>query len=370
MHSRTVLAVVVLALFSVTAAGQSQPQDRPGGGGGFGGGGFGGGGFGGGRRGGGMRGDPGQMFDRLSQGKDVITRDSLNPWMQGMFDRMAGAAGVTNGRLTRDQFIKASEQMRGQGGPGGRGPGGPDANRQSGSGGNNWNSDARIEEIFNNLDANKDGMLNNDEMPEGLRAERDKWDTDKNGLISLDEFKAYFRARMEQRRQNRDNASQGDQAAPDNISVEPMTTQAEEEEKKPIAYRAGLLPKELPAWFEQYDTDKDGQIGLYEWKATGRSLEEFNQIDRNGDGFLTVDEVLRYERINGRLPEKAVATTDTNAPATPSPGQAATFGFSADPGASSGRAGPSGAPDGGPGMGRWGSGKRSRLGRPRTGTRR
>jgi len=361
MRLRSVLIISMSALLSAVPTVQSQGPDRPGGGGGFGGGGggFGGGGFGG-RRGdgfGGNRGDPGQMFDRLSQGKDVITRDSLdNPWMQGMFDRLAEAAGITNGRMTRDQFIKASEQVRQNfgGGFGGRGPGGPNANQQSQDRGNNI--DARAEQVFNNLDANKDGVLNYDEMPEELRAEREKWDTDKNGLISLDEFKAYFRARMEQRRQNRESFSQADQALPDSIGVEPMAPQAEEEEKKPIAYRAGKLPKELPAWFDQYDTDRDGQIGLYEWKATGRSIEEFNQIDRNGDGFLTVDEVLRYERINGRL---AVATTETN-PSTssnPAPGQAATFGFSAgasDAGNPGGALAPPGPGNGSPGTGRWG----------------
>jgi len=74
---------------------------------------------------------------------------------------------------------------------------------------------------------------------------------------------------------------------------------AEEERKPPVAYRVGKLPKELPAWFTQLDTDQDAQIGLYEWKASGRSIEEFRKIDRNNDGFLTVDEVLRYEKLNG-----------------------------------------------------------------------
>jgi hypothetical protein len=66
-----------------------------------------------------------------------------------------------------------------------------------------------------------------------------------------------------------------------------------QQDQKPVVYRAGNLPRELPAWFREADTDQDGQIGLYEWKAKGWPVEQFQNLDRNDDGFLTVDEVLR-----------------------------------------------------------------------------
>src|SRR5262249_38616872 len=44
-----------------------------------------------------------------------------------------------------------------------------------------------------------------------------------------------------------------------------------------------------------YDKDGDGQVALYEWKAAGQPLDRFLAMDRNGDGFLTAEEVLRYE---------------------------------------------------------------------------
>jgi hypothetical protein len=59
-------------------------------------------------------------------------------------------------------------------------------------------------------------------------------------------------------------------------------------------YRPGSLPAGLPDWFVQLDTDRDAQIGLYEWRKSGRPLEEFQAMDRNNDGFLTVEEVLWY----------------------------------------------------------------------------
>jgi hypothetical protein len=68
------------------------------------------------------------------------------------------------------------------------------------------------------------------------------------------------------------------------------------EDQRPIVYRAGKLPKGLPAWFAQLDTDRDGQVGLYEWKAAGKPISAFLAMDANGDGFLTVEEVLRFEK--------------------------------------------------------------------------
>jgi serine/threonine protein kinase len=57
--------------------------------------------------------------------------------------------------------------------------------------------DSAAENMFRRLDQNQDGVLNKDEMPENLRAELSKWDTDKNGVIDLNEFKAWFQARMQ-----------------------------------------------------------------------------------------------------------------------------------------------------------------------------
>jgi hypothetical protein len=50
----------------------------------------------------------------------------------------------------------------------------------------------------------------------------------------------------------------------------------------------------VPDWFIRLDADGDGQVGLYEWKTSGRPLEEFSRMDRNGDGFVTVPELLFF----------------------------------------------------------------------------
>ncbi len=286
------------------------------------------GGFGPGQGGGGFRQrggrggfgfDPAQMFDRFANGKEVWTRadanSSSNPWAQAMFDRISQSLNITNGQITREQFTTYMQQQannwggmgggrRGnrQGGGGLPGPGNAPAggatpsptDPASGPANSGNRTDAWAERMFQRLDTNGDGLLNNDEMPEALRVEREKWDTNKDGFIDLNEFKAFFQASIQQRMAENGGWNpnwQGGGMPDPTITPIPME---EEEVKKPTVYRAGNLPKDIPAWFKQYDTDGDGQIGLYEWKATGESLEKFRQIDRNNDGFLTIDEVRRY----------------------------------------------------------------------------
>ena len=227
--------------------------------------------------------DPGQFFDQLANGKDVWNRAETEPRFQRMFDRVASTLGITNGQITRQQFMAYQDQRAAQ--------------RR---GGRRGNDDSTAEGMFARLDTNGDGVLNFDEMPPDLRSERELWDKDKNGMIDLQEFKAYYQARI-QPPQPAQQASGGANNQPQDQQwpgyyywdYAPQAP-AEEERKPPVVYRPGKLPKELPAWFTQIDTDQDGQIGLYEWKASGRTLQEFDEIDRNKDGFLTVDEVLRF----------------------------------------------------------------------------
>jgi Ca2+-binding EF-hand superfamily protein len=288
------------------------PQGPPGGG-------FGPGQDGGGfrQRGGGRGGfgrDPGQMFDRFANGKDVWTRADTNPWTQGMFDQIIQSLNISNGQITREQFTTYMQQQgnnwggmgagrrgnwQGGGGPPGRGgsPGNAPSPGGGGNGpGNSGNApDQWAERMFQRYDTNGDGLLNKDEMPEALRAEVDKWDTNKDGFIDLTEFKAYFQADFQRRMAENGGWNPNWQGGGMGDPIMPPTPIEEEEIKKPTVYRAGNLPKDIPSWFAQYDTDGDGQIGLYEWKATGESLDKFRQIDRNNDGFITIDEAMRWQ---------------------------------------------------------------------------
>ncbi|MGL4424409.1 MAG: hypothetical protein ACRCZF_27395, partial [Gemmataceae bacterium] len=66
------------------------------------------------------------------------------------------------------------------------------------------------------------------------------------------------------------------------------------EEERPVVYRFGKLPKDLPGWFTSLDEDQDGQVGLYEWRKGERKTTEFLPMDLNEDGLLTAEEYIRY----------------------------------------------------------------------------
>jgi len=95
---------------------------------------------------------------------------------------------------------------------------------------------------------------------------------------------------------NADGASDQPKSQP------PVFTVVEEEDLdgRPTVYRAGKLPPGLPPWFQQLDTDRDGQVSLWEWRKAGKSLEEFFEWDLNEDGFITAEEVLKKNQMSAR----------------------------------------------------------------------
>jgi hypothetical protein len=353
MRSTWYFLIVGLALVLGPSLASSQ-FGPPQGGGGFpgGGGGFPGGGRGGrgGRGGGGMNGftfDPTQMWNAMTGNKAVVTQADAanNPALQRTYERAIQSLGITNGKLTREQFTAYMQQrMAARANPGGpTGSGGPNGmaaatpgntppggftrggnnnpwgggnnqwgnnqwgnnqwgnnqwggnNQFAANGGNQWGGgrggwnggnfdpDTMAEMRFRRLDTDGNGLLNTDELAgeSALLSEKDRWDTDNDGFINLSEFKEYFKARVQQY-----------QLAGNPFGRGGATTNPNDPNKATV-YRAGKLPPNLPAWFAQYDTDLDGQVGLYEWKAAGQPIVQFEKMDLNGDGFLTVEEVLR-----------------------------------------------------------------------------
>lgn len=253
--------------------------------------------------------DPGSSFNFMAKGRNFFliseTRGLRDPLTQFAQER-----GITNGQINREQFMVFSEMMKakygmGSGGPGG-GPGGfkPFPPPSSGAsqpmgttspvaapaGPNPADAlNQFAESEFKRRDKNGDGFLNMDEMSDGLKAELGRWDASRDNLINMEEYKAYFVARFQAGRRGGDN---------DGPAADPVAIIIEEEEldRRPTVFRAGKLPKELPAWFQELDADKDGQVSLYEWRKGSKKFDEFPGWDRNNDGFLTAEETLFKQR--------------------------------------------------------------------------
>jgi Ca2+-binding EF-hand superfamily protein len=106
--------------------------------------------------------------------------------------------------------------------------------------------DDRIQHMFEKFDTNKDGVLTKTELPERMQRHFDKVDKDDNGSLTKDEV---------------------------------MLAQKERKEKR------------LTEVMMRFDTDSDGKVS--EAEVVAFATEKFKKADKNGDGSLTKDEIMK-----------------------------------------------------------------------------
>jgi len=288
----------------------------------------------------GMQMDPEQSFKGLARGGEVIVIDPNSMWMKGLAV-WAEKNGIKDNKITKDQFPKYWEVKDdinkevwggGKGPKGNKGdkaadPGSADAGDKFGKKKKKFESEEeRWEAEFRSYDVNSDGKLNEDEIArtKRLRMEWQKWDANKDGFISLEEYKAYMKSYAVARDEKKGGGPRKDGDTARVESPEPkkddksptsgvLLRVIEDEKVEVVVYGKGKLPKGIPDWFDKMDRyPNDGQVSLYEWcKAKGSTadaIRQFELMDRNGDGLLTIDEVMR---------NTMVASASKNRAATP-----------------------------------------------------
>ena len=218
--------------------------------------------------------DFGQWFAVLAAGGAEWRRaDAPDKKIAELFDRAAerlGLAGVPS--IRRGEFLDYAMRFLL---PGSSPPWKPPADPLK-----------EADKIFRQLDKDQSGFLEEEEWPDRLRAVARRHDRNRDGRIDPGEYRDYFEGRV---------------ATTIEFGPEPPAP-APQEAAQPlvmrpsVAIRYGHLPKGLPAWFEELDFDRDGQIALHEWRKAGRPLDEFMAMDSNGDGLLPPDEYLRLPR--------------------------------------------------------------------------
>jgi hypothetical protein len=277
MRSRCFLFLAGVALLVGPAAGPGRLPGQSGGGGGQGGTGQG-------------AADLRERWNQLTGGGGVWRRaDLTDPHQQFLFDLVAHRVQATNGEITRKQFLAMNQAPP----PGGESPkaadqGAPTPAPAPGGqpdGGQGIDPGARADAEFRSLDRDGNGLLDYHEMDDLLRAEREKWDANRDGFIDLNEYKGHAKALAQQEHPvGQPSGAGGERAARVRVGARGGGP--------PKDPSGADLPKNLPPWFKQYDGDKDGQVGLYEWRAARQDVPRFLAMDANGDGFLIPDEVL------------------------------------------------------------------------------
>ena len=197
-----------------------------------------------------------------------------------------------------------------QGGGGFGSKGGGFGGDKGGSGGFRM-TDQDIEKRFADSDFNRDGKLSFDEINENspLKSAFKESDTNQDGYIDLNEYKAYIAARFGGGAADPNAGSYGSYAGNGNYGSNGRDPRNEKKEELVVAIRYGKLPVGLPNWWDSLDTDKDGQVGLYEWRADGRDVKEFQKMDLDGDGLVAPQEWLRYNLLSAEQ-AKAIAAQE------------------------------------------------------------
>jgi Ca2+-binding EF-hand superfamily protein len=162
------------------------------------------------------------------------------------------------------------------------------------------------------FDTNNDGMVNMAEFTAAVEQRFKLTDTDANGFVSKEEFRAYLGARKEERQKKKfarmDSNANGtversEYLAYQQARAERQFARIDKDGNGAVSkdeYESGRKHRHHKRnMFERMDTDKDGQISKNESLTAWSNW--FKRIDANNDQVVTTDEVKAYKnQIHGK----------------------------------------------------------------------
>lgn len=160
--------------------------------------------------------------------------------------------------------------------------------------------DPRIDLIFNELDANKDGKVTKEEREAFRRDQFRTADSNKNGALDSAEMASHMRARSKQRIEKRFAAFDANKDG--RLTLDEFPGRAKRRMWRADANTDGAVTKaemaaaaerrmrfRLPRGFMRLDVDRDGKLSRNEFVDGGFRL--FRIADRNRDGAMTREEL-------------------------------------------------------------------------------
>lgn len=250
--------------------------------------------------------------------KGEVTRAEFLKYRMKTFDQLDVKKA---GKLTMDEFLKVAEPPFTVDGP--NVP--PLAERQA---------RARVE--FENLDTNRDGLIERAEAEALVHAEFNQYDTDRDNKVTEPELRLIVQRAMQREAAERQQAEarrrQGLVAINDFIDLQLRSADQLDKNNDGKISQAeyvavvgpadgpqaqGLPPFELRRKiamikFAEIDTNKDGQLDKVE--LTAHAVKEFMQIDLNKDRFLNEEEFKKSQEAEAA---KLRAIVQTLMPAQP-----------------------------------------------------
>ncbi|MGF1579345.1 MAG: hypothetical protein ACFCD0_08290 [Gemmataceae bacterium] len=231
--------------------------------------------------------DPEKIWGYVSRGKSTIKISDMR-FGKTEAEAWAKKNGITNGQLTKDQFLKyAKVRME---------------SRKKEYEKRRKEFDRRLKLplsqqaslYLKERDKNKNGYIDRDEMDGWIRRYGKEYDKNGDGKFSRTELQGWLgrvKQRIEERRKERAESTKKTEpkGGKQRIVIEELPLE------RPLVFAFGKMPDGTPDWYTDNDTDKDGQVALYEWRKSGKSITEFLKKDTNQDGFISPDEMIRIE---------------------------------------------------------------------------